>query len=133
MTYLPLSFLAAKVLYDIQKWKDLPRHVRALMWVFVGIYSAIFAVIPLIGIYSKDIAAYISDPFLQAALLESEVTWTGWELLISLWLFICYWRLVTLWKRGGVMRAMYWQAAAFSIGVFFFTLFILEKVVHYIQ
>lgn len=88
MSYLPLSFLAAIVLYSYSKdaTKKISKALRITFLAIGSIFGILLVATPILFKNSYLITPYIKDEFAVAS-FNSEMNWQGWEFIIGI-LFI---------------------------------------------
>lgn len=88
LTYFPLSFLAAKVIYDaIILKRKLPGWLLVILLLMGSIFSLVFFAVPWLADHKEILVPYVKDPF-AAACLQTGVEWTGSEGLIGIFYLI---------------------------------------------
>ena len=86
LAYFPLSFLAAKVIYDTTALdKKFPRWVQFIILLIGSTFSLVFFAAPWLAKHKELLTPYVKDTF-SAACLQTDVKWNGSEGLIG----ICY-------------------------------------------
>lgn len=91
MCYLPLTFLAAVAVYDIQNgllhWR---KWLSVLLILFSSVFALLVSVLPLVSRFKDRIinSGIIKDDF-AVANLQADVHWTGFEWLIGLAFLFC--------------------------------------------
>jgi hypothetical protein len=100
LTYFPLSFLAATVIYNA--WKsELPlRKWMLLLITFIGfLFSLLLTAAPWLAQHKQLLIPYLKDPF-AVDCLSVDVIWQGWEFLIGIFYFLSILTAVVfLWKN----------------------------------
>jgi len=108
LCYLPLTFLAAAAIHDMLngtlKWR---RWLSALLIFFAALFSILVAAVPFIEKYKTRIieSGIIKDDF-AVANLQAQVTWTGIEWLVGLFLLTMVVYAVALANRNSIARAL---------------------------
>jgi len=108
LCYLPLTFLAATAIHDLLngtlKWR---RWLSALLIFFAALFSILVAAVPFIEKYKTRIieSGIIKDDF-AVANLQAQVTWTGIEWLIGLFLLAMVVYAVVLANRNSIAQAL---------------------------
>ena len=88
LAYFPLSFLAAKVIYDaITLKQNFPRWLLFIILLIGSIFSIVFFAVPWLAAHKELVMPYVKDHFAQAC-LQTGVEWRGWEGLIGMGYFI---------------------------------------------
>lgn len=88
LAYFPLSFLAAKVIYDaITLKKKFPRWLLLIILLIGSIFSVVFFAAPWLAEHMEILMSYVRDPF-TAACLQTGVEWTGSEGFVGIGYFI---------------------------------------------
>lgn len=126
--YLPLTFLAAHSLHErfhlpnpLLKWQKNLLVVQAGVWVLVVIG------LQWVGLNTEQLSKLVTirDPFAEAS-LAAEVSWSGWEWLITLPLILA---IVVIYKKIVFLR----QLELFYGLVFLFTLLTMHMLVPRIE
>lgn len=88
MSYLPLSFLAAIVLYSYTKdvSKSISKALKITFLTIGSIFGILLTLTPIVFKYNELITPYIKDKFAVAS-FNVDMNWQGWEFIIGL-LFI---------------------------------------------
>ena len=88
MSYLPLSFLAAIVLYSYSKdtTKKISKGIRITFLAIGSIFGILLVATPILFKNNRLITPYIKDDFAVAS-FNTEMNWQGWEFIIGV-LFI---------------------------------------------
>ena len=83
LSYFPLSFLAATVIYDtLIKKAEIKKYLIRLL-AFVGlVFSIMLIIVPLIAEYKDFVIPFVKDKF-AVACLKTPVEWIGYEFLIG--------------------------------------------------
>jgi len=108
LCYLPLTFLAAAAIHDMLngtlKWR---RWLSALLIFFAALFSILVAAVPFIEKYKTRIieSGIIKDDF-AVANLQAQVTWTGIEWMVGLFLLTMAVYAVVLANRNSIARAL---------------------------
>jgi len=118
MCYLPLTFLAAVAVYDIQNgllpWR---KWLSVSLIVFASIFALLVSVLPLVSRFRDRIisSGMIKDDF-AVANLQADVHWTGFEWLIGLTLLFCVISAVRYARRqqaGKALRILFASSGLF--------------------
>lgn len=134
MAYLPLSFMAAYYLYQVDRGKE--NMSKWIIW-FIGIigvlFSFAFTLLPLIAINKETwLIPHIKDPFIIDG-LSNEVSWSGLEVCIG----IIFGLLVVISMRQLFLKKIIHYVVLNAIGVSFLMLstnaVLLPKVESYVQ
>ena len=118
MTYFPLSFLAAYHLYLWQKGEIIWQKWVTVLILTVGfLLSFLLTAVPLVGMYSRRLAPYISDKF-AVANLKAAVPWTGYEWLFGVAYFvaICFAVLQLNRNKQHAARTLFYATAVLMFG-----------------
>ena len=108
LCYLPLTFLAAAAIHDLLsgtlKWR---KWLSALLLFFAALFSILVAAVPFIEKYKARIidSGIIKDDF-AVANLQAQVSWTGFEWLIGLFLLVMVIYAVILANRNRIGQAL---------------------------
>lgn len=132
MTYLPLSFLAATVIYQLT-WSQMKGYVKVLYLILAALFSIIFIGLPLFGINNEKFLHLIKDPFAVAGFMNPEVIWGGWEPLIGLIFIAAIVAFVFLWRKGDLLKALKYKAVLFSLTLSLTMIFVARKIEAYTQ
>lgn len=108
LCYFPLTFLAAAAIHDLLngtlKWR---KWLSALLLLFAALFSILVAAVPYIEKYKTRIieSGIIKDDF-AVGNLQAEVTWTGFEWLLGLFLLAMATYAVISASRNRIARAL---------------------------
>ena len=133
MTYFPVSFLAAKFLYD---W--LNERATWNKWVSFGILSigfilsSVLAAVPYVGMHTQEIIPYIKDPF-AVKNLEAVVEWHIYEMFIGIIYFAVIIFAVVFLRKKSKKAFIYTLSLATAICLFLFGAIIVPKIERYTQ
>jgi 4-amino-4-deoxy-L-arabinose transferase-like glycosyltransferase len=134
MAYLPLSFMAAYYLFQIEKGKENLSRWLALFVSILGIlFALIITFIPILMLNKDDLLIpLLKDEFVVSA-LSMDVHWTGFESGIGLlFLIFVIASVVQLFKKK-VFKFVLINAIGVSILFVLISIFILPKVEQYTQ
>ncbi|MBK7871456.1 MAG: glycosyltransferase family 39 protein [Saprospiraceae bacterium] len=82
MSYYPLTFLAALIIYNIIEGNiTLNRWMRIGLWTTASLYLIVVFALPYAGFNIELIKPLFSKDAFALANLEAQVHWTGWEVL----------------------------------------------------
>jgi len=134
MAYLPLSYLAAKQLWE---WKAL--HNRTLKWVLAGLafmgflFSSILILIPIAGMYKEDLIIPLSnDKFMNEA-LKLDVSWGGWEYLFGILYALAVLFLILNLAKQKILKAITVFSVAMGICLIGISVFVVPKIEQFTQ
>lgn len=133
MAYFPVSFLAAKFLYD---W--LNERVSWNKWVNYGllsigfILSLVLAAVPFVGMHTQEIIPYIKDPF-AVKNLEAVVDWHIYEMFIGIVYFAVIVFAVVFLRKQSKKAFIYTLSLATAVCLFLFGAIIVPKIERYTQ
>ena len=133
MTYFPVSFLAAKFLYD---W--LNERVTWNKWVSFGILSIgfilslVLAAVPFVGMHTQEIIPYIKDPF-AVKNLEAVVDWHIYEMFIGIIYFAIIIFAVVFLRKQSKKAFIYTLSLATAVCLFLFGAIVVPKIERYTQ
>lgn len=133
MAYFPVSFLAAKFLYD---W--LNERVSWNKWVNVGllsigfILSLVLAAVPFVGMHTQEIIPYIKDPF-AVKNLEAVVDWHIYEMFIGIAYFAIIVFAVVFIRKQSKKAFIYTLSLATAVCLFLFGAIVVPKIERYTQ
>ena len=108
LCYLPFTFLAAAAINDLLngtlKWR---KWLSALLLFFAALFSVLVAAVPFIEKYKARIieSGIIKDDFAMAN-LQAQVSWTGFEWLIGLFLLVMVIYAIILAHRNRIAQAL---------------------------
>ncbi|MDX1942319.1 MAG: glycosyltransferase family 39 protein [Saprospiraceae bacterium] len=89
MSYYPLTFLAALVIYNIIEGNiTLNRWMRIGLWTIASLYLIVVFALPYAGFNIELIKPLFSKDAFALANLEAQVHWTGWEVLPGIVLLV---------------------------------------------
>lgn len=132
MTYLPLSFLAATVIYKTN-WSEFKTWMRVTYIFLASIFALIFVGLPLFAIFKEHFFHLIKDPFAVAGFSNPEVTWSGFEPLIVLFFIAGVILLIVFWKKDQLLKGLKWNAVLFSVTLSLTMVFVVRKIEIYTQ
>lgn len=132
MTYLPLSFLAATVIYKTN-WSELNAWVRGIYIFLASIFALIFVGLPLFAIFKEHFFPLIKDPFAVAGFSNPAVTWSGFEPLIVVFFVAGIILFIRFWKKDELLKALKWNAVLFSVTLSLTMVFVVRKIEVYTQ
>lgn len=132
MTYLPLSYLAASVIYKTN-WSALKGWLRGTYLFLAAVFALIFVGLPLFAIFKEHFFHLIKDPFAVAGFSNPEVTWSGFEPLIVLFFIAGVVLFIIYWKKDELLKGLKWNAVLFSITLSLTMVFVVRKIEVYTQ
>lgn len=133
MAYFPVSFLAAKFLYD---W--LNERATWTKWGNFGllsigfILSLVLAAVPFVGMHTQEIIPYIKDPF-AVKNLEAAVEWHIYEMFIGIAYFSVIVFAVVFLRKQSKKAFIYTLSLATAVCLFLFGAMIVPKIERYTQ
>lgn len=133
MSYFPVSFLAAKFLYD---W--LNERATWNKWVNFGllsigfILSLVLAAVPFVGMHTQEIVPYIKDPF-AVKNLEAVVDWHIYEMFIGIAYFAVIIFAVVFLRKQSKKAFIYTLSLATAVCLFLFGAIVVPKIERYTQ
>ena len=133
MAYFPVSFLAAKFLYD---W--LNERVTWHKWVNFGllsigfILSLVLAAVPFVGMHTQEIIPYIKDPF-AVKNLEAVADWHIYEMFIGIIYFAVIIFAVVFLRKQSKKAFIYTLPLATAVCLFLFGAIVVPKIERYTQ
>lgn len=133
MAYFPVSFLAAKFLYD---W--LNERVTWNKWVNFGllsigfILSLVLAAVPFVGMHTQEIIPYIKDPF-AVKNLEAVVDWHIYEMFIGITYFAVIVFAVVFLRKQSKKAFIFTLSLATAVCLFLFGAIVVPKIERYTQ
>ena len=133
MSYFPVSFLAAKFLYD---W--LNERATWNKWVSFGllsigfILSLVLAAVPYVGMHTQEIIPYIKDPF-AVKNLEAVVDWHIYEMFIGISYFTVIVFAVIFLRKQSKKALIYTLSLATAVCLFLFGAIVVPKIERYTQ
>ncbi len=81
LCYLPMSFLAAKYLWQLfQEQKSVPKSINIAFLTIGSIWTLLFLLLPIVGMNADGIMPYVQDKFARAN-LGADVIWPWYTLL----------------------------------------------------
>jgi 4-amino-4-deoxy-L-arabinose transferase-like glycosyltransferase len=132
MTYLPLSFLAATVIYQVN-WSDLKTWVKGIYIFLASVFTIAFVGLPLFAIFKEHFFPFIKDPFAVAGFSNPEVTWSGLEPFIVLFFISGIVGFIYFWKKGELLKAIKLKALMISLTLSLTMVFVVRKIETYSQ
>lgn len=133
MSYFPVSFLAAKFLYD---W--LNERAAWNKWLSFGILSIGFilslllAAVPYVGMHTQEIIPYIKDPF-AVKNLEAAVDWHIYEIFIGIVYFAIIVFAIVFLRKQSKKAFIYTLSLATAVCLFLFGAIVVPKIERYTQ
>lgn len=133
MAYFPVSFLAAKFLYD---W--LNERATWNKWITIGllsigfILSLVLAAVPFVGMHTQEIIPYIKDPF-AVKNLEAVVDWHMYEMFIGIVYFAIIVIAVVFIRKQSKKAFIYTLSLATAVCLFLFGAIVVPKIERYTQ
>ncbi|MFN3488509.1 MAG: ArnT family glycosyltransferase [Emticicia sp.] len=133
MVYFPVSFLAAKFLYD---W--LNERATWTQWVSFGllsigfVLSLVLAAVPFVGMHTQEIIPYIKDPF-AVKNLEAAVEWHIYEMFIGIIYFAVIILAVVFIRKQSKKAFIYTLSLATAVCLFLFGAIVVPKIERYTQ
>jgi len=83
MSYLPLSYLAATVIFHaVENRRNLKKGIIAVFIVMATVFSSLIILLPFFFYHKEKFFRYIRDPFAVDS-LSLPVSWTGWEFMFG--------------------------------------------------
>lgn len=132
MTYLPLSFLAATVIYQI-KWTELKKYVRVIYIVLAALFTLIFVGLPLFAVFRHRFYHLMKDPFAVEGFKNPDVVWSGFEPLVVVFFIAAIFMFIRLWKQDELIKALKWKAALVSVTLSLTMIFTVRKIEQHSQ
>lgn len=132
MTYLPLSFLAATVIYKIS-WSELKTYVKVIYFFLASIYFILLIGLPLFAVFKDKFLPLFKDPFAVAGFSDPDVTWGGWEPFIVLFFLAGLVLFIWNWKKGELLKGLMYKALGLSIALNLTMIFVVSKIEYYAQ
>lgn len=135
LCYLPLTFIAAVSIHDMLngrlKWR---KWLSVLLVIFAALFSLLVAAVPLIDKYKGRIidSGMIKDAF-AVANLQAQVSWTGFEWLLGLFLLGSVILAVVLAHRRSVRNALQLLFGATTLFIVFVILIFPYRIEKYSQ
>ncbi len=106
LTYFPLSYIAATILYEAIFSKKALSKVSYLLILIVGIVvSILFILLPLVVVFKDKIIPFIKDKFAVANILLP-VHWSGYEFLIGV-LYLILFLIIAFKIRKNIQNVLY--------------------------
>ena len=132
MTYLPLSFLAASVIYQIN-WSELKKYVKIIYIVLASLFTLIFVGLPLFAVFRHKFLHLIKDPFAVEGFKNPDVEWSGFEPLVVLFFIAAVMLFIRYWKKGELIKGLKWKAALVSVTLSLTMIFTVRKIEQHSQ
>ena len=112
LCYFPLTFLAATILNHIRVGRiEFGKGFKIGLGIIGGIFSLAFLALPWLGKNTHQFEKLFDDPFALAT-LQTEVNWTGLEMIPGIWLLLILVFSLHYFKR----RKTFWRAAMILFG-----------------
>lgn len=135
MSYLPLSFLAASVLYpySIASDKKSLSGILSSSFLFIGvIFGILLTLTPILFHYNEWITPYIKDEFAVRS-FQVEMNWSGFEFMIGLifliGLFVSYRSL----KQKNILKFVKTLSISTGITLLLYAIFVVPKIEKFSQ
>jgi len=128
MAYLPLSYLAARYIYNLIENKQTFRTRMNVTLLTVGsIFAILMAIVPQVALHKEKIIPFIKDSFAVAS-LNTDVNWTGWESLIGLAFLLFVWIGYRLIKKGKLAIGVFYLSYASAITLMLYMIVVVPKI-----
>jgi 4-amino-4-deoxy-L-arabinose transferase-like glycosyltransferase len=134
MTYYPLTFLAAVVIYNMLEGKlKMTRWMRVGLWTIGGLFILVTVSMPFLAKNMELIKPLFSkDPFAMAN-LEADVNWTGFEVIPGLFLAAVLFLSLRWWKKGIFQKAVPALFGGTAVFVMLTLIFFINRIEGYSQ
>lgn len=132
MTYLPLSFLAATVVYRVN-WSDLKGYVKVLYFFLASIFTLIFVGLPLFAVFKDKFLHLFNDPFAVAGFSNPEISWSGIEPFVVVFFIAAIVLFIYFWKKDELVKGLKWNAALVCVTLSLTMVLTVRKIEGYSQ
>lgn len=134
MTYYPLTFLAAFVIYNMVEGKiRMTRWMKVGLWTIGGLFILVTVSLPFLAKNIELIKPLFSkDPFAMAN-LEADVNWTGFEIIPGLFLLVVIFLALRWWKQQAYQKAIPALFGGTAVFVMLTLIFFINRIEGYSQ
>ena len=132
MTYLPLSYLAATVVFQI-KWSELKLYARIIYLFLASLFTLIFVGLPLFAVFRHKFLHTMKDPFAVEGFKNPDVVWSGFEPLVVIFFIAAIILFIRFWKKEELVKALQWKAALVSVTLSLTMIFVVRKIEQHSQ
>lgn len=128
LAYLPLSFIAATVIYRLMQSKSgLPSFVKGL-YLFIGlVFGILLTALPLISLFKEKLVPLIDDPFAVAGIMKP-VAWNGGEFLFGLVLLLAVVVSFIFFVKKDYIKGLFTMGIGTSYVLMMYLIFVLPKI-----
>jgi 4-amino-4-deoxy-L-arabinose transferase-like glycosyltransferase len=133
LAYFPLSFLAARFVYEMVNERAVFK--RYLVWILAlagAIFSVILIGLPLVSKFKNLVIPYIKDDF-AVDCLNTPVRWSGFEFLIGSGYLLLLIVALVIMKRKQIFRGIIILFYATAVCLFFYLKAVVPKIEGYSQ
>jgi len=130
LAYLPLSFLAATYVYEQVK---ISKYLRWALFVFAALLGFVVALLPVLGMFEDRLANLLEKDVLTAASLQTNVDWSGFEVLIGPLFFLGIVLALLFFSNQQKQKAVITLALNTTVFLLLASLFIVPKIEKYSQ
>lgn len=107
MCYFPLTYLATLAIYQLWERKiSLNTWMRAGLWVTGGAFIAATLLLPVLAFHKEWLRPFVAEDPFAAANIEAKISWTGWEVMPGILLFISLVVALRLLTRHDYLRGL---------------------------
>lgn len=134
MSYLPLSFLAALVLYSYSKnsSNSISKSLRIAFISMGSIFGILLTLIPILFQNYQLITPYIKDEFAVAS-FNTEMNWQGWEFIIGLLFLVGLVLSFRLLLQNNISRFLKTIAVSTGVTLLLYAIFVVPKIEKFSQ
>lgn len=134
MSYLPLSFLAAIVLYSYSKNGDfkISKAIKITFLTIGSIFGILLTATPILFKNHKLITPYIKDDFAVAS-FNSEMNWQGWEFLIGVLFLVGLVISYRFLSQNNISKFLKTIALASGLTLLLYAIFVVPKIEKFSQ
>ncbi|MCB0629445.1 MAG: glycosyltransferase family 39 protein [Saprospiraceae bacterium] len=134
MTYYPLTYLAAYIIYNMVEGKiKMTRWMRIGLWTIGGLFILATVSLPFLAKNIELIKPLFSkDPFALAN-LEAAVNWTGFEIIPGLFLLVVLFLALRWWKQERYQNAIPALFGGTAVFVMLTLVFFINRIEGYSQ
>ncbi len=132
LTYFPLAFIAAHVIYQGLQKGRLPSWVVILLIPLGAVFSTVLFAVPWLAQHTRFVIPYLNDPFAEAC-LRTSVLWSGWEQYIGAVYFLLLVSAVILVFRKKIFQGMVLMFIAGACSLLIYLKMVVPKIESYSQ
>ena len=133
MSYLPLSFMAAYFIYQLDLKKVTISKTIKIIFLIIGlIFSSLLTIAPVLFKQKDFLSSVIQDDFAVAS-LNVDMGWQGWEFIIGLIYFAAVIIAYIYLNKEKVMKFVYFIAISAGTTLLLYSIFVVPKIEKFSQ